>query len=192
MSRRYRPAMLRGTYARARVVVIRGTVARTLMWIGAIGALTGLLIPSLTGLGWGLLIGVGLFVAGAVIGLLQRRRWFAARARSAEKAGFAITLEPPQETRQRLARGHALWLLVGISLTSALGVVAGPAAALAVLGYGVGIQLAALSLARWERREEKLLWSRTDDGRLLGRRRDVADFVTTGPVAGNVKAIVHG
>ncbi|WP_037605525.1 hypothetical protein [Streptacidiphilus rugosus] len=184
--------MLRGTYARARVVVIRGTVARTLMWIGAAGAVAGLLVPSLTGLGRGAVIGAGLFVVCGLVGLLQRRRWYAGRARQAEKAAFAITLEPPHETRQRLARGHALWLLVGISVTSALGVLAGPAAGLAVLGYGVGLQLAAMSLGRWERREEKLLWSRTDDGRLLGRRGKVGDFVTTGPAAGNVKAIVHG
>ncbi|MEZ0065294.1 hypothetical protein ABIA32_001290 [Streptacidiphilus sp. MAP12-20] len=184
--------MLRGTYARARVVVIMGTVARTLMWIGAVGALCGLLIPSLTGLGRGALIGAGLFVVGVLAGALQRRRWYAGRARDAGKAAFAITLEPPQETRQRLARGHALWLLIGISATAALGVVAGPAAGLAVLGYGLGVQVGALALARWERREEKLLWSRTDDGRLLGRRGKVGDFVTTGPAAGNVKAIVHG
>ena len=184
--------MLRGTYARARVVVIRGAVARTMMWIGAVGAVAGLLIPGLTGLGRGVLLGAGLFVVGLVVGLLQRRRWFAARAAAAGKAAFAVTLEPPHETRKRLARGHALWLLVGISVTAALGVVAGPAAGLGVLGYGVGLQLSVLLLARWERREEKLLWARTDDGRLLGRRGTVGEFVTTGPSAGNVKAVVHG
>ncbi|WP_052434444.1 hypothetical protein [Streptacidiphilus melanogenes] len=184
--------MLRGTYARARVVVVRGTVARTLMWIGAVGALAGLLIPSLTGLGRGMSVGAALFVAGLAAGLLQRRRWFAARAAAATKAAFAVTLEPPQETRQRLARGHALWLLVGIGVTAALGVLAGPAAALGVLGYGLGVQLSVLLLARWEHREEKLLWARTDDGRLFGRRAAVGEFVTTGPAAGKVKAVVHG
>ncbi|SEL10356.1 hypothetical protein [Streptacidiphilus jiangxiensis] len=184
--------MLRGTYARARVVVVREAVARTLMWIGAVGALAGLLIPSLTGLGLGALIGAGLFVLGLLVGLLQRRRWFAVQAAAAEKAAFAVTLEPPHETRQRLARGHALWLLIGIGATAALGVVAGPAAGLGVLGYGVGMLLSALRLARWERREEKLLWARTDDGRLFGRRSAVAEFVTTGPAGGNVKAVVHG
>jgi hypothetical protein len=184
--------MLRGTYARARVVVVRGTVARTVMWSGAVGAVAGLLIPSLTGLGRGALIGAGLFVVGLATGVLQRRRWFAAQAAAATKAAFAVTLEPPHETRQRLARGHALGLLVGISVTAALGVVAGPAAGLGVLGYGVGMQASALLLARWERREEKLLWARTDDGRLFGRRGAMGEFVTTGPAGGNVRAVVHG
>jgi hypothetical protein len=184
--------MLRGTYARARVVVVRETVARTVMWIGAVGAVTGLLIPSLTGLGRGALIGAGMFVVGLPAGLLLRRRWFAARAAAATKAAFAVTLEPPHETRRRLARGHALWLLIGISVTAVLGVVAGPAAGLGVLGYGVGLQLSAMLLRRWERREEKLLWARTDDGRLFGRRSKLGGFVTTGPAAGNVKAVVHG
>ncbi|MEY9876443.1 hypothetical protein ABH931_005953 [Streptacidiphilus sp. MAP12-33] len=184
--------MLRGTYARARVVVLRETVARTLMWTGAVGAVAGLLIPDLAGLGRGSVIGAGLFVLGLVAGLLQRRRWFAAQAAAAEKAAFAVTLEPPDETRRRLARGHALGLLIGIPVTTALGVLAGPAAGLAVLGYGVGLRLAALRLARWERREEKLLWARTEDGRLFGRRGALGGFVTTGPAAGNVKAVVHG
>ncbi len=162
------------------------------MWIGAVGALAGLPIPSLTGLGRGALIGAALFVVGLAVGLLQRRRWFAARAAAATKAAFAVTLEPPHETRQRLARGHALWLLIGISATAALGVLAGPAAALGVLGYGLGVQAAVLRLARWERREEKLLWARTDDGRLFGRRASVGDFVTTGPAAGQVRTVVHG
>jgi hypothetical protein len=61
-----------------------------------------------------------------------------------------------------------------------------------VLGYGVGLQLSVLLLARWERREEKLLWSRTDDGRLFGRPGTVGEFVTTGPAGGNVRAVVHG
>jgi hypothetical protein len=183
---------MRGTYALARVVVIRGAVARTLLWIGAIGALAGLLVPSLTGRRHGLMLGAALFVLAALAGLLQRRRWYATRARAAEKAAFAITLEPAQATRRRLARDNSLWLLVGAGATCALGLLGGPAAGLLVLGYGSGLLLAVGLLARWERGNETLVWARTEDGRLLGRRRGIAAFASTGPAAGKVRPVVRG
>ncbi|MEZ0093423.1 hypothetical protein [Streptacidiphilus sp. EB129] len=183
---------MRGTYALARVVVIRGAVARTLLWIGTVGVLAGLLVPSLTGRTHGLLLGAGLFVLAALAGLLQRRRWYAAKARSAEKAAFAITLEPPQATRHRLARDNALWLLVGSGAVCALGLLGGPAAGLAVLGYGAGMLLAVALLARRERRTETLFWARTDDGRLLARRSRIGAFASTGPAAGQVRPVVRG
>ncbi|MBC3842595.1 hypothetical protein GXW82_27695 [Streptacidiphilus sp. 4-A2] len=182
---------MRGTYARARVVVIRGAIARTLMWAGLVGALAGLLEPAVTGRGRGALIGAGLFVLAALLGLLLRRRWYARRAREATKAAFAVTLEPPHETRLRMARMNAWWLLGGMAATCALGLVAGPAAGLLVLGYGVGVQSAAGLLARWERAHETLLWARTEDGRLLGRRGRISDFAFTGPAAGNVGPVVR-
>ena len=182
---------MRGTYARARVVVIRGAFARTLMWAGAVGLLAGLLEPTMTGRRRGGLIGVGLFVLAALLGLLLRRRWYARRAREAGKAAFAVTLEPPHETRVRMARMNAWWLLGGAAATCALGLVAGSAAGMLVLGYGVGLQVACLLLARWERRQEMLLWARTEDGRLLGRRSRISDFAFTGPAAGNVRPVVR-
>ena len=183
---------MRGTYARARVVVLRGAVARMLMWIGLVGALAGLLEPSFSGRKRGLLLGAGLFVLAALVGLLQRQRWYARRAASAEKAAFAITLEPPRETRLRLARMHAVWLLVGMVLTCGLGLAGGPAAGMLVLGYGVGLQLAVWLLARWERRRERVLWARTEDGRLLGRRSRIGEFAFTGPAGGTVRPVVRG
>lgn len=183
---------MRGTYALARVVVIRGTVARTLMWIGLVGAVAGLAVPSLTGRRHGLLIGAAALLLAALVGLLQRRRWYGARARTMEKAGFAVTMEPPAQTRARLARGNALWLLVGMSATSALGLVGAPAAGMLVFGYGLGLQLAVWLLARWERKHETLLWARTEDGRLLGRRSRIGAFASTGPAAGLVRPVVRG
>jgi len=183
---------MRGTYARARVVVIRGAVARVWMWAGLVGALAGLLEPSLAGRVRGAELGGGLFVLAALTGLLQRLRWYAGRAASAEKAAFAITLEPPKQTRLRLARMDSLWLLCGMVATCALGLLGGPAAGLAALGYGVGVELAVWRLARWERRNEKLLWARTEDGRLLGRRSRIGGFAFTGPAAGTVRPVVKG
>jgi len=183
---------MRGTYALARVVVIRGAMARTLMWIGAVGAVAGLIVPSLTGRAHGALLGGGLFVLAALAALLQRRRWYAARARAAAKAAFAITVEPPKETRPRLARANALGLLGGMAATCALGLLGGPAAGLLVLGYGLGLLLAAALLARWERAHRTVLWARTEDGRLFGRRSRIGAFATTGPAAGQVRPVVHG
>ncbi len=183
---------MRGTYARARVVVVRGTVARTLMWIGLVGALAGLLEPTLTGSRRGAYLGAALFVLALLAGLLGRVRWYAGRARSAEKAAFAITLEPPQETRRRMARMNGLWLLGGMIVTCGLGLLAGPAAGLLVLGYGVGLQFAVWLQARWEHGHETLLWARTEDGRLLGRRSRIGAFASTGPAAGSVRPVVRG
>ncbi len=178
---------MRGTYALARVVVIRGTVARTLLWIGLVGAAAGMVIPSLTGRRHGLMIGAAAFVLFALVGLLQRARWYAKRARTLEKAPYAVTTEPPAETRLRLARSNALWLLVGMSATCAAGLAGGPAAGMLVFGYGFGLFCATRLLARWERRHETLVWARTEDGRLLGRRGRIAPFAATGPAAGQVR-----
>ncbi|MHA6760435.1 hypothetical protein [Streptacidiphilus sp. PAMC 29251] len=184
---------MRGTYALARVVVIRGAVARTLLWIGLVGAVAGLIIPSLTGRQRGVEIGAAAGVLFVLIGLLQRYRWYAGRARTLEKAAFAVTLEPPAETRHRLARGHSIWLLVGMSATSALGVAGGPAAGMAVFGYGLGLFLATRLQARWEHKHETLVWARTEDSRLLGRRSRIGAFAATGPAAGQVRRpVVRG
>lgn len=183
---------MRGTYALARVVVIRGTVARALLWIGLVGALAGMLLPGLTGHRRGLELGAGLLVLGVLVGLLHRRRWYAGRNAAAEKAGFAVTVEPAQETRQRLVRGTALTVLVGMGATSALGLLAGPAAGMLVFGLGLGIQGAIWLSARWEHKHETLVWARTEDGRLLGRRSRIAPFATTGPAAGQVRPVVRG
>ena len=182
---------MRGTYALARVVVVRSAVARTLMWIGLVGTLAGLLEPTMTGRRRGGLLGVGLFVLAALLGLLLRRRWYARQAREAAKAAFAVTLEPPHETRLRLARMNVAWLLGGMAATCGLGLVAGSAAGMLVLGYGVGLFLAALLLTRWEHQQQTLLWARTEDGRLLGRRSRINGFAFTGPAAGNVRPVVR-
>ena len=86
---------------------------------------------------------------------------------------------------------NAWWLLGGAAATCALGLVAGSAAGMLVLGYGVGLQVACLLLARWERRSQTLLWARTEDGRLLGRRSRISEFAFTGPAAGNVRPVVR-
>jgi hypothetical protein len=90
-----------------------------------------------------------------------------------------------------MARMNSWWLLGGAAATCALGLVAGSAAGMLVLGYGVGLQLATWLLVRWEHRQETLLWSRTEDGRLLGRRSRISDFACTGPAAGNVRPVVR-
>lgn len=184
---------MRGTYARARVVVIRYTVARTLLWTGGIGAAAGAALPpQLLDRGQGALLGAGLCAVGLLLGLLPRLRWHLRQAEAAQRTSYAVTLEPPQETRRRFARGTALTWLVGICATGALGLVAGPAAGLLVFGYGLGVLLNAWRLARYERSHELLLWAATDDGRLLRRRSRLTPFTQTGPAADKVRPVVRG
>jgi hypothetical protein len=46
--------------------------------------------------------------------------------------------------------------------------------------------------AHWERTHETLLWARTEDGRLLGRRSRIGSLALTGPAAGYVRPVVRG
>jgi hypothetical protein len=183
---------MRGTYALARVVVIRATVARTLLWIGVVGMLAGLLIPSVTGRRHGVMIGAAAGLLAALAGLLLRSRWYRARIAAADKAAFAVTLEPPQATRRRLARDNALGLLIGMIVVCAAAVAAAPAAGMVVFGYGFGLFVATRLTARWERVNETLVWARTEDARLLGRRSRIGPFATTGPAGGQVRPVVKG
>jgi hypothetical protein len=91
-----------------------------------------------------------------------------------------------------MARMNGVWLLVGMVVICGLGLVAGSAAGMLVLGYGFGLQLAVWLLARWERKNETLLWARTEDGRLLGRRSRIGALASTGPAAGYVRPVVRG
>ncbi|MFC5909432.1 hypothetical protein ACFP3V_19710 [Streptacidiphilus monticola] len=177
--------MPRGTYARARVVVVRDAAVRPLLWVGVVGVLAGLLIPSLTGRVRGLLLGCALLVLACAVAALGRSTWYRRRAAAAERAAFAVTLEPPHLTRLRLRRVSAWIVLVGCILVCGLGVVGGAAAGLLVLGWAAGLWLQTRVLARWERKHECLLWTPSEDG-----RRPRGPFVTTGPAADRVRPVV--
>ncbi|WP_380585223.1 hypothetical protein [Streptacidiphilus monticola] len=158
---------------------------RPLLWVGVVGVLAGLLIPSLTGRVRGLLLGCALLVLACAVAALGRSTWYRRRAAAAERAAFAVTLEPPHLTRLRLRRVSAWIVLVGCILVCGLGVVGGAAAGLLVLGWAAGLWLQTRVLARWERKHECLLWTPSEDG-----RRPRGPFVTTGPAADRVRPVV--
>ncbi|MFJ6214547.1 hypothetical protein ACIQGZ_14615 [Streptomyces sp. NPDC092296] len=186
-----REAEVRGSYALARVTVVRAAVARSLLWIGVVGAAAGVLLPSLVPRVPAALVGAGLFVVGVVYGVVHRRGWWHSRAAAAQRAGFTVTVEPARLTRRRQVRDCGLLHLAGLLVLAGSGFAAGPAAGLGVAGLGVGLLLSVRRLVRWERAHEVLLWARTDDGWLLGRRGATGAWSSTGPAAGRVRPVVH-
>jgi hypothetical protein len=183
---------MRGSYALARVTAVRAATARALLWTGAVGAPVSLALPVLplreTRAAE---LGAGLLVLGVLLGALHRRRWYATKTSQAERAPFAVTLEPPELTRRRLARANVWRIWVGMGLAIVSGLAAGPALGMFVFGLGLGVLIATALQARRERRTETLTWSRTEDGRLLGRRTKIGAFATTGPAAGKVRPVVR-
>jgi hypothetical protein len=184
-------ATMRSAYALARVTVVRAAVARSLLWTGVLGGVAGAFIPALVPLGTGASVGGGLGAAALAYGLLRRAGWWRQQAEAARKAPFAATVEPPRQTRWRHLRSNGPRVLAGLVLVTALGLVAGPAAGLAVTGLGLGLLLSVWRLSRWQRSHELLLWVPTDAGWLLGRGRNPAPWSTTGPAAGSVRPVVH-
>jgi hypothetical protein len=185
---------MRGSYALARVSVVRGTTARALLWTGAVGGAVSLAVPVLVHPlrePRGLWLGAALLVLGAVGGALHRRRFYGARAAAAERAAFAVTLEPAALTRRRLARANLPRVWLGVAVVIASGLVAGPALGMLVAGLGLGVLCSVGLQLRRERRTETLTWARTEDGRLLGRRAGIGSFASTGPAAGRVRPVVR-
>ncbi len=182
---------MRGPYALARVTVVRGAVARSLLWTGVLGAAAGALLPALVPRLPAALAGAGLFLAAAVYGAVRRRAWWRDRAATAQRAPFTVTVEPARLTRRRHSADNGLRILGGLALLAGAGLAVGPAAGMAVAGLGAGLLLSVRRLARWERGREVLLWASTDDGWLLGRRSATGPWSSTGPAAGRVRPVVR-
>ncbi|MFE4539124.1 hypothetical protein ACFRKB_29360 [Streptomyces scopuliridis] len=178
--------MGRGGQSLARVAVIVRAGAVPLWWLGVLATGVGVLLPGLTGRRVGGYTGAALFVVCAVVVALVRRRKYTEWADRAARAGKSDFLQDRAVTLRNWRRAHRWWLLaaflVAVGSSFALPGAGGPALA----GVGVGLWLKAAWLGRRERRDDALLWVRTDwagTGSPVGKK--VKGYRTTGTAAGD-------
>ncbi|KIF69581.1 membrane protein [Streptomyces sp. AcH 505] len=176
----------RGGQSLVRVAVIVRAGAAPLWWLGVAAAGLGLLVPGLTGRRVGVYAGAALFVVCAGAVLLIRRGKYTAWAGRASRAGKFDYLQDRAVTLRNWRKAHRWWLAGGFvaALASALAVPGAGGGMLA--GAGVGLWLKAAWLGRLERRDDALLWVRTDwagSGRPVGKQ--VKGYRTTGVGAGD-------
>ncbi|MFF4902127.1 hypothetical protein [Streptomyces sp. NPDC001068] len=157
----------RGGQGLARVAVVVRAGAAPLWWSGVFAAAVGLLPEGITGRRIGVLAGAALFLAGAAVVALTRRRRYTALLRGAARAGKHDVLQDRAVTVRNWRRGHRWWLLLAwaVALGSAFAVPA--AGGMLLAGTGTGLWLKAAWLGRRERAGEQLVWLRVDwlDGR---------------------------
>ncbi|MER6029422.1 hypothetical protein [Streptomyces sp. NPDC001851] len=154
--------MARGGQGLARVAVVVRAGAAPLWWSGVFAAGIGVLPQGVTGRRTGVLAGAVLFLAGAAVMALVRRRRYGALARGAARAGKYDVLQDRAVTVRNWRRGHRWWLLSAwaAALGSALAVPA--AGGMLLAGLGTGLWLKAAWIGRRERDAETLLWVRVD------------------------------
>lgn len=180
--------MGRGGQSLARVAVIVRAGAVPLWWLGVLATGIGILFPGLTGRRIGVYTGAALFVVCAAAVALVRRRRYSAWAERAERAGRYDYLQDRRVTARNWRRAHRWWLLAAFLAAVAASLALPAAGGLALAGAGAGLWLKAGWLGRRERREDELLWVRTDwagSGRPVGKQ--VKGFRTTGVAAGDAR-----
>ncbi|MER7836065.1 hypothetical protein ABTY98_09140 [Streptomyces sp. NPDC096040] len=158
---------VRGGQGLARVAVVVRAGAAPLWWFGVFAAGIGVLPEGITGRRIGVMTGAALFVVGAAVVALTRRKRYTALLRGAARAGKHDVLQDRAVTVRNWRRGHRWWLLLAfaVALGSAFAVPA--AGGMLLAGTGTGLRLKAAWLGRRERAEEQLMWLRVDwlDGR---------------------------
>ncbi|MGW0547635.1 hypothetical protein [Streptomyces altiplanensis] len=169
----------------ARVAVVVRAGAAPLWWLGLLAAGTGALVPGLTGRRAGLLAGAALFVAAAAATVLARRGRYAALASAATRAARRDFLQDRSVTARAWRRGRRWWLAAAFLAAVGTAFAVPGAGGLLMAGAGAGLWLKAVWIGARERREETLLWVRTDwlGGGPAGRR--IAAYRTTGIAAGD-------
>ncbi|MER7933840.1 MULTISPECIES: hypothetical protein [unclassified Streptomyces] len=178
----------RGGQGLARVAVVVRAGAAPLWWAGVFAAGIGVLPEGVTGRRIGVLAGAALFVVGAAVVTLTRRRRYTALLRGAARAGKHDVLQDRAVTVRNWRRGHRWWLLAAwaVALGSAFAMPA--AGGMLLAGTGTGLWLKAAWLGRRERAEEQLVWLRVDwlDGRGGGPvGKAVKAYRGTGVAAGD-------
>ncbi|MGW7236809.1 hypothetical protein [Streptomyces sp. NPDC054804] len=157
----------RGGQGLARVAVVVRAGAAPLWWFGVFAAGIGVLPEGITGRRIGVIAGAALFIVGAAVVALTRRKRYTALLRGAARAGKHDVLQDRAVTVRNWRRGHRWWLLLAwaVALGSAFAVPA--AGGMLLAGTGTGLRLKAAWLGRRERAEEQLVWLRVDwlDGR---------------------------
>ncbi|MFJ9559678.1 hypothetical protein ACIRQQ_06505 [Streptomyces fuscichromogenes] len=179
---------VRGGQGLARVAVVVRAGAAPLWWFGVFAAGVGVLPSGITGRRIGVLAGAALFVVGAAVVALARRRRYTALAHGAARAGKHDVLQDRAVTVRNWRRGHRWWLLLAfaVALGSAFAIPA--AGGMLLAGTGTGLRLKAAWLGRREQAGEQLLWLRVDwldqrGGRPAGKT--VKAFRGTGIAAGD-------
>ncbi|WP_138899125.1 hypothetical protein [Streptomyces chryseus] len=179
--------MARGEQAQAlaRVAVVVRAGAAPLWWLGLLATGIGAFVPGLTGRGTGLLAGAALFVVAAAVTALARRGRYAALAATATRAGRRDFLQVRSVTARTWRRGRRWWLAAAFLAAAGSAFAVPGAVGLLMAGAGAGLWLKAVWLGARERRDEVLLWVRTDwlGGGPAGRR--VTAYRTTGIAAGD-------
>ncbi|QXE36520.1 hypothetical protein KQY30_22100 [Streptomyces sp. GMY02] len=178
--------MGRGGQSLARVAVIVRAGAVPLWWLGVLAAALGVLLPGLTGRRIGVYAGAALFVVCAAAVALVRRGRYTAWAARAERAGTYDFLQDRAVTARNWRRAHRWWLLAAFLAAVASSLALPAAGGLALAGAGAGLWLKAGWLGRRERRDDQLLWVRTDwagTGTPVGKR--VKGYRATGVGAGD-------
>jgi hypothetical protein len=168
------------------VAVIVRAGAVPLWWLGVLAAGTGLLIPGLTGRRTGIWAGAALFlVCAAAVALVSRRR-YTGWANSASRAGKSDILQERAVTLRNWRRARRWWLALSFAVAVGSSFAVPTAGGAALAGAAAGLWLKAAWLGRRERRDQALLWVRTDwagSGRPAGKQ--VRGYRTTGVSAGD-------
>ncbi|MFE3169589.1 hypothetical protein [Streptomyces sp. NPDC059224] len=157
----------RGGQGLARVAVVVRAGAAPLWWSGVFAAGIGVLPEGITGRRIGVMAGAVLFLVGAAVVALVRRKRYTLLLRGTARAGKHDVLQDRAVTVRNWRRGHRWWLLLAwaVAVGSAFAVPA--AGGMLLAGTGTGLRLKAAWLGRRERAEEQLVWLRVDwlDGR---------------------------
>ncbi|MCF3134303.1 hypothetical protein [Streptomyces olivochromogenes] len=142
-------------------VVVRAGAA-PLWWCGVFAAGIGAAGPGVTGRRIGMLAGAALFLVGAAVVALTRRRRYTALAEGASRAGKHDLLQDRAVTVRNWRRGHRWWLLFAFAVALGSSFVVPAAGGMLLAGTGTGLWLKAAWLGRRERAGEQLLRLRVD------------------------------
>ncbi|MCF3960739.1 hypothetical protein [Streptomyces fuscigenes] len=175
-----------GQQSLARVAVIVRAGAVPLFWLGVLSAGIGLLLPGLTGRRVGVCAGAALFLVCAGVVALVRRRRYREWTDRASRAGKFDFLQDRQVTLRNWRRAHRWWLVAAFVLGLACSLVVPAAFGMALAGTGAGLWLKAVWIGRAERRNEAILWVRTDwAGARSPVGKQVKGYRKTGIAAGD-------
>ncbi|MEV5956270.1 hypothetical protein AB0M11_21285 [Streptomyces sp. NPDC051987] len=178
----------RGGQGLARVAVVVRAGAAPLWWSGVFAAGVGVLPSGITGRRIGVLAGAALFLVGAAVVALARRRRYAELVRGAARAGKHDVLQDRAVTVRNWRRGHRWWLLLAFAAALGSSFAVPAAGGLLLAGTGTGLRLKAAWLGRREKAGEQLVWLRVDwlderGGRPAGKA--VKAYRGTGIAAGD-------
>ncbi|MEV8310081.1 hypothetical protein AB0P36_22720 [Streptomyces flavidovirens] len=169
----------------ARVAVVVRAGAAPLWWLGLLAAGIGALVPGLTGRRIGLLAGAALFVVAAAVAALARRGRYAALATTATRAARRDFLQDRSVTARAWRRNRRWWLAAAFLAAVGSAFALPGAGGLLMAGAGAGLWLKALWIGYRERKEETLLWVRTDWIGSGPAAKRVTTYRTTGIAAGD-------